>query len=221
MRRTRDLAGKNTPQSKTAHVDAHKGSKLPIVGTIKDNLAPRNTDIARRRGCHLPFFSDQALARQAHTVGHVQQRLRPDAGRPGADGAGADRPGSGAERLLLEWAGGGRAGAGPVEGGRIGAVGGRIGAGTGAGQRQWPGRPAGGGGSRSVAGRRWPDGISEEELDFGAQTRRKWTKTSIPTRTGEKEESGAAAAGKIVGGNADRARSCSVQRARPRALIPC
>jgi hypothetical protein len=34
---------------------------------------------------------------------------------------------------------------------------------------------------------------------------------------GEEVEGGAAAAGKIIGGGADRARSCSVQRAKPGA----
>jgi hypothetical protein len=42
--------------------------------------------------------------------------------------------------------------------------------------------------------------------DYNGRKRRKWS-------SGSRRE--------IGGGGADRARSCSVQRARPRALIPC
>jgi hypothetical protein len=50
--RTRDLAGKNAPELKTTHMDAYKSNKLPIVGIIKNHRAPRNANIASRRGCH-------------------------------------------------------------------------------------------------------------------------------------------------------------------------
>jgi hypothetical protein len=46
-RRTRDLAGKHTPQTKTAHVDAHKGSEIRVIRAIKDHRAARNRNIAR------------------------------------------------------------------------------------------------------------------------------------------------------------------------------
>jgi hypothetical protein len=45
-RRTRNLATKNTPKPKTAHVDAHVSGKVRIVGTIKSQRAARNNNIA-------------------------------------------------------------------------------------------------------------------------------------------------------------------------------
>jgi hypothetical protein len=34
-------------------MDAHEGSKLSVVGAIKNHWAPRNANIAGRRGCHI------------------------------------------------------------------------------------------------------------------------------------------------------------------------
>jgi hypothetical protein len=51
-RRTGDLATKNTPKPKTAHVNAHMGGKIRIVGTIKSQWTARNNNIARRRRPH-------------------------------------------------------------------------------------------------------------------------------------------------------------------------
>jgi hypothetical protein len=50
--RTRDLATKNTPKSKAAHVDAHVSGKVRIVGTIEGQRAARNINISRRRRRH-------------------------------------------------------------------------------------------------------------------------------------------------------------------------
>jgi hypothetical protein len=47
-RRTRDLATKNTPKSKAAHVSG----KVRIVGTIEGQRAARNINISRRRRRH-------------------------------------------------------------------------------------------------------------------------------------------------------------------------
>jgi hypothetical protein len=48
-RRTGDLARKHTPKTKTAHVDAHKGSEIRVIRAIKDHRAARNRKVARRR----------------------------------------------------------------------------------------------------------------------------------------------------------------------------
>jgi hypothetical protein len=45
--RSGDLATKNTPKPKTAHVDTHVSGKICIVGTIKGHRAARNNNIAR------------------------------------------------------------------------------------------------------------------------------------------------------------------------------
>jgi hypothetical protein len=47
VRRTGDLARKHTPKTKTAHVDAHKGSEIRVIRAIKDHRAARNRNIAR------------------------------------------------------------------------------------------------------------------------------------------------------------------------------
>jgi hypothetical protein len=46
-RRTEDLATKNTPKPKSAHMNAHVSSKVRIIGTIKGQRAARNRNIAR------------------------------------------------------------------------------------------------------------------------------------------------------------------------------
>lgn len=111
-----------------------------------------------------------------------------------------------------------RGGAGRTEPFRYG----RDGVDGAAGQRRpWPGRslawqirPR-----RQRPRRRLPGGDRDGELDgpdgrarFGARKRPEKAKF-LGMR--EEERSGAATTGKIIGGGADRARSCSVQRAKP------
>jgi hypothetical protein len=45
-RRTGDLAGEHTPQTETAHVNAHKGGEIRVIHAIKNHRAARNRNIA-------------------------------------------------------------------------------------------------------------------------------------------------------------------------------
>jgi hypothetical protein len=47
-----DLTTKNTPKPKTTHVDVHVSGKVCIVGTIKGQWSPRNSNISRRGRRH-------------------------------------------------------------------------------------------------------------------------------------------------------------------------
>jgi hypothetical protein len=46
-RRTGDLAGEHTPQTETAHMNAHKGGEISVICAIKNHRAARNRNKAR------------------------------------------------------------------------------------------------------------------------------------------------------------------------------
>jgi hypothetical protein len=104
VRRTGDLATKNTPKPKTAHVNAHVSGKICIVGTIKGHRAARNRNIARRRGRHttpISFSSYPSFFLNAHhqTPSRVcltgnEPEARANLGKAMDQGSSGDTPGA-------------------------------------------------------------------------------------------------------------------------------